>query len=136
MRKGFTLLELLIVVIVIGILATIAIPQFLTSVERSRVAKAKSALGMIAQAEKMYRAEHDVYIADPSPFANLTTYVEMDQIATDDDWDYTIAADTDTFTATATKKAGVTHAGEAINLTQNGTCTGDHTLRGPDCGGN
>ena len=57
MKKGFTLVELLIVVIVVGILAAFAIPQYINAVEKAKVGSAKNSLGLIAQAEKMYRAE-------------------------------------------------------------------------------
>jgi len=135
MRKGFTLLELLIVVIVIGILATIAIPQFLNSVEKARVAKAKNAIGLIAHAEKMYRAEHDSYIGGDDAMAELDDYIEMDQLNQDDDWDYTVASDdASEFEITAEKEEDVAHAGETITMDQDGVCGGDHTLRGPDCG--
>lgn len=134
-RKGFTLLELLIVVIVIGILATIAIPQFLNSVEKARVAKAKNALGLIAHAEKMYRAERDSYIGGDDALAALNDYIEMDQLRVDDDWDYIVTSDdASTFTITAEKEDDVAHAGETITMDQDGVCGGDHTLRGPDCG--
>ena len=45
MRHAFTLVELIIVVIIIGVLASIAIPQFSKTMERSRIAEASAVLG-------------------------------------------------------------------------------------------
>ena len=49
MRKGFTLMELMIVIIIIGILATLGIVQYSKAVEKARSAEAKQFLGMIRQ---------------------------------------------------------------------------------------
>ena len=46
-RKGFTLLELVVVIIILGILATLGIGQYMTMVERSRGAEARNILGQI-----------------------------------------------------------------------------------------
>ena len=143
MRKGFTLLELLIVVIIVGILASIAIPQFLNAVEKGRVAKAKNALGLIAHAAKMYRAENDTYEeldgveSDGTGTAlndALGNFIELTAVDKDLDWTYGIEADVDTFTITATKIEGATHGTETITLNQDGVCAGTHTLKGKDCG--
>ena len=130
MRKGFTLLELLIVVIVIGVLAGIAVPQFLNSVEKAKIAKAQHALGLIAQAEKMYRAEHDVYTTAIDP--DLDHYVEMTQIQNDPDWDYSVIAIAQvgaapTFTLQAMRQTG-SYTGQTILLDQDGVFAGTHTL--------
>jgi len=130
MRKGFTLIELIVVVIVVGILATIAIPQYLRATERAKGAKARSALGLVAGAEKQARADTDLYVStsDASLVADLGTYTEMDSIANDPDWDYDVAAvGGASFTATATRVGGGTNAGETISLTDAGVWGGDFT---------
>ena len=61
--KGFTLIELMIVVAIIAILAAIAIPQYKRFQAKAKAAEAKTNLGAIATAEESYHAEHDKYIA-------------------------------------------------------------------------
>ena len=58
MKKGFTLLELVIVLIIIGVLATIAIGQYGRMVERSRGAEARSVLGDIRENAAIYYMGH------------------------------------------------------------------------------
>ncbi len=57
-RLGFTLIELLIVVAVIGILAAIAIPNFLNAQIRAQVARVQSELKTIAFAFEQYQLDH------------------------------------------------------------------------------
>ncbi len=57
-RVGFTLLELIMVVVIIGILAAIAGPMYFKTVERSRISEARRMLGMIRMAQMRYYAEH------------------------------------------------------------------------------
>lgn len=59
--KGFTLIELMIVVAIIGILAAIAIPNFLRYQQKSRQAEAKANLGGIFTSEVSYYGEHNTY---------------------------------------------------------------------------
>jgi type IV pilus assembly protein PilA len=64
MRKGFTLIELMIVVAIIGILAAIAIPNFIKFQARSKQSEAKTNLKALFQAEKSYFAEKDSFLPD------------------------------------------------------------------------
>jgi len=60
-RKGFTLIELMIVVAIIGILAAIAIPNFLKFQAKSKQSEAKTNLKGIYTAETGYFGENNSY---------------------------------------------------------------------------
>jgi type IV pilus assembly protein PilA len=61
-KGGFTLIELMIVVAIIGILAAIAIPNFLQFQLRSKTGEAKTNLAAIRTAEEGYFAEFNNYV--------------------------------------------------------------------------
>jgi type II secretion system protein G len=69
LARGFTLIELLIVVTVIAILAALAVPNFLASQARSKVARAHSDLRTLAIGLEAYRVDHNAY---PSAESNGT----------------------------------------------------------------
>ena len=60
-RSGFTLVELLIVVLIIAILAAIAVPNYLEFQARAKVSRAMSELRTIATALEAYQSENSDY---------------------------------------------------------------------------
>ena len=136
--QGFSLLELLITVMIVGILATVALPNFTKSVEKAKVKDGQSTVAAIASAERIYRLDQgsfgtlgnltaNNYVSDPDA-GNLNT-----------DWNFGVAAAANTFTATATRTGGgynnqtvaatETFTGSPNALYGNKVYSGTHALR-------
>lgn len=60
-RKGFTLIEILIVVVIVAILAAISVPIYLEYVKGARASDAQSQIGAIYNASKMYYQDRDIW---------------------------------------------------------------------------
>lgn len=115
-KKGFTLVEVLIVVIIIGILAAIGIPQFASSIEKAKGGEARAGLGHIQTGEKVFFAENEYY---------TTTLGSLDITLTQRYWSFTISTPSSTsYTATATRSGG-TRAGQTITMDDAGTISGN-----------
>ena len=71
-NKGFSLVELIVVIAIMAVLVGILAPQFLKYVEKSRLQKDNTAISEIANAAKTACAEEDVLDAMGSTPANLT----------------------------------------------------------------
>ena len=58
---GFSLLELMVVVAIIGVLATLAVPRFNVFRARARQGEAKSNLGVIFTLQEAFKIQHERY---------------------------------------------------------------------------
>lgn len=72
-KKGFTLLELVIVILLIGILASLALPGFSRSKEDALDKEAKATLKLIQAAEKIYKMEIGNYYPEDGSIIGNTT---------------------------------------------------------------
>jgi general secretion pathway protein G len=72
-RRGFTLIELLVVLVILGVLGALIIPNFLDRTDDARVTAARTDVGNLMQALKLYRLDNQRY---PSAEQGLQALVE------------------------------------------------------------
>ncbi|MFA5388246.1 MAG: prepilin-type N-terminal cleavage/methylation domain-containing protein [Candidatus Omnitrophota bacterium] len=107
-KKGFTLLELLIVVIILGVLASIALPQYTATIEKARSGEAVINIGAIRVALDRYWYQNGALPADNN-FSALD--IDNPNIITNKLYIYTFTDDGSTslvrkYTITASRTLG------------------------------
>ena len=117
-RKGFTLVELVIVIVIVGILSIVAVPIYRGYTRKAMGTEAKSLLGSIQTAEKVYFAEMSEYMAYSGSFEKT---LDVDARANKYFTSYSISTsgegDAATFTATVSGLQGTPAAGITMKLT-------------------
>jgi len=129
-QKGFTLIELMIVVVIIGILAALAIPRFMEATGKAKKSEAKSVLKQIYVLERAYFQENDTYVA--STANNVIPNIGWNVPSGTPRYDYTVVAGAggiaSSFVATATEIAdadGDGNANETLTMDEAGATGGD-----------
>ena len=81
-NQGFTITELMIAVVIIGVLAMMAIPTFTSYIYKGRVTEATTFLGEIKQRQESYRSEFGQYCANNTTWGsyNPSTLPGSDQV--------------------------------------------------------
>jgi type IV pilus assembly protein PilE len=132
-RVGLTLIELLMVIVIVGVLAAIAVPMYSGYMQRARRADAKTALEQVRAAQEMWRAEKGSYAIDDgggTAVTKLRTTMGAPNTTVSNyyTWAFSAGPTATTFTAQATAIGSqATDGWLAIN--QDGTKTSQYADR-------
>ena len=133
-KRAFTLLELLVTLVVVGILAGLALPLFPKALESTRAKEAEAALRQIRAAERIYRTKEGYYyphhtdaVNNPeTDVATINSFLKLFLDTQGKNWTYQVGTSAlNQFTATATRTGTGGNSGETITLNQDGTQGGD-----------
>jgi len=133
--RGFTLIEVMVVVAIIGILAAIAYPSYTEYVKRGRRAKAQTALLEAAQYMQRFYSANNAYDKDLNNTALTAATVKSKAVSNQLEfaYDLSLTATANSFTLTASPTTGGLMAGDkcgSFTLDQ----TGLKDLSGQDTG--
>jgi prepilin-type N-terminal cleavage/methylation domain-containing protein len=120
---GFSLAEVMVVLVVIGVLVSIAVPRYDRAVEQSRADIAAANLRAIWSAERMYWLQNHTYIGDLSALCTLGL-LDPSIVVVTNGFAYAVpAADGDSFTATAAR-SGPTQWTGTLTIDDTGAISG------------
>ena len=118
---GFTLVELMVVVIIVGILAAVAVPVYRYNIRRAMASEGMAMVGSVRTAQRVWFAEHDAYTKTWSDISGQVDIVDNKYFATAPVLTATGTGSAAVFTATA---AGAGDAkGISVKIDQDGTLT-------------
>lgn len=70
---GFTLIEIMVVIVILGVLAALIVPKVMSRPDEARVVAAKQDIASLSQALKLYRLDNKVYPTSEQGLAALTS---------------------------------------------------------------
>lgn len=125
-KKGFTLIELMIVVVIIGILAALAIPRFMRSTTKAKMSEARQLLKQIYTMQRAYRQENDNYGSDAVTASAGDTFADIGvEVGASARYTYVMATGPGTFSCTATANLDDDTVNDVWSIDQDGTLTHD-----------
>jgi type IV pilus assembly protein PilA len=95
-KLGFTLIELLVSIVIIGVLASIALPSFLNQSAKARGSEAKANLGSVNRAQQAYRFENGTFASNIDDLKAVASFTENGKF-----YNYSIVGATNTASASA-----------------------------------
>lgn len=122
-KKGFTLVELVIVIVIVGILSVVAVPIYKGYTKRAMATEAEGTLGAINTAQKVYYAEHSCFLAtvgEVSSNGTLDINLSSNKYFTA----FQVNTNSTGFTATTSGTSGAS----GISVTLTGSDTGGATI--------
>jgi prepilin-type N-terminal cleavage/methylation domain-containing protein len=138
-QKGYTLIELFVVVVIIGVIAALAIPRFMRSSAKTKQGEAQLILKQVYEMQRAYRQEMDTYY--PSDGSTIVvqpggSFDRLDvEVMSSARYSYSVTATRTSFVATAGSKAATGLDDDAtldiwtIDQTGKLTCVSDDATR-------
>lgn len=112
-QSGFTLVELMVAVVVVGILAAVVVPAYSNYVKRGRIAEATSNLGALRVSMEQYYLDNRTYLNGAACGVTMPTSPQVQNFT------FACAGTATTYTVTATGAGGM--AGFVYTIDQNNT---------------
>lgn len=123
-RSGFSLVEVTVVVVILGVLAAFGVPRMLKSVERSKAAEAFEYLSSVRSSQESYQSRQGTYAADLTELDVTLTAPKYFTVGS-------ITAGEDTWTLTLTREGAASGYGDyTVTFTQEGYDAANSTIEG------
>ncbi len=123
--KGITLVELLVVILIVGILAGVAVPVYTQYMVRARRSDAKTVLEQVRAAQEMWRAERGTYAIDDGNGTAVAKLINTMGVPPnpvgDYNWNFSVAPTATTFTAQTVPNTARQLGDGNLTIDQNGT---------------
>jgi prepilin-type N-terminal cleavage/methylation domain-containing protein len=119
-RKGFTLVELMVVIVVIGILATLAIPRFMGVSDKAKLSEFKPVLKQAVTLYNAYYQEKETYVTPTGNILDGNSDIGFDLPSGESRFEYSSVESEDGVIVTARlkKKVGKYAAGMGADLNE------------------